>query len=112
MSKGIAIETILYLLIGVLVVGIVVYLVYTYAFNPIPGQTQCRASAISWCTSCKNAVWTGGPNAPDDLQACASKYFSDSKPTNWKDEAPFCSDCVCDKVGTEKTFCSQIAGVS
>ena len=31
MSKGIAIQTILYLLLGVLVVGIIIYLVYTYS---------------------------------------------------------------------------------
>jgi len=76
MSKGIAIETILYLLVGIIVVGIVIYLVYTYAIGAPIGEQECRGLAVSWCTSCKNAGWTGGPTPSTDLQACATKHFS------------------------------------
>ncbi len=81
MSKGIAIETILYLLVGILVVGIVVYLVYTYVIGSPIDENRCRSMAISWCTSCKNANggdWTkvAGPTPSTDLQTCATNYFS------------------------------------
>jgi hypothetical protein len=101
MSKGIAIETILYLLIGVLVVGIVVYLVYTYVFNPVPEMTQCRALATTWCTSCKTMSWTGGPKAPKELgvpapatdTGCGHKYWTAPAWTDCSDAANFCSQC-------------------
>ena len=96
MSKGIAIQTILYLLIGVLVVGIVVYLVYTYVLSPVLPETQCRAIATSWCTSCNNAGWTGGPAASSDLKACGAKYWP-----------PFPANCA-----AAKTFCSQCCAIS
>jgi len=92
MSKGIAIQTILYLLIGVLVVGIVVYLVYTYVIGAPIGEQQCRTQAITWCTSCKNVAWVGGPTATSDLVTCAGKYFS-----NWPASGA-CADAT--------TFCA------
>jgi hypothetical protein len=101
MSKGIAIETILYLLIGVLVVGIVIYLVYTYVFNPIPDMTQCRALATTWCTSCKTVAWTGGPQSPKELgvplpgtdTGCGHKYWTAPAWKDCSDAASFCSQC-------------------
>jgi len=100
MSKGIAIRTILYLLIGVLVVGILVYLVYSYVVNPILPQTQCRAVATSWCTSCKTVDFTGGPEAPSDLKNCVTQgeYWT---PPDW-------TDCEGNDV---ETFCSQCCAV-
>ena len=80
MSKGIAIRTILYLLVGILVVGIVVYLVYTYVIGAPIDEQRCRSMAITWCTNCKNA--NGGDWTLDvgvvpslDLQSCATDYF-------------------------------------
>jgi hypothetical protein len=92
MSKGIAIQTILYLLIGVLVVGVVVYLVYTYVMNPVLPETQCRAIATSWCTSCKTSGWTGGPATSDDLEACGGRYWP-PLPANCAAADTFCSQC-------------------
>jgi len=106
MSKGIAIETILYLLVGIIVVGIVIYLVYTYAIGAPIGEQECRGMAISWCTSCKNVAWTGGVNAPDTLQKCVSDYFSPPSGAGWQSTSPYCDDCDCDKSGNEDTFCS------
>jgi len=100
MSKGIAIETILYLLVGILVVGIVIYLVYTYVIGAPIGEQQCRSMAITWCTGCKNANggdWTQdvGTLATDDLGTCAGKYFS-GFPASKKcvDAETFCSTFI------------------
>ncbi len=93
MSKGIAINTILYLLIGVLVVGVVVYLVYTYIMSPVLPETQCRSIATSWCTSCKTAGWdAAGPTPSADLTACGSKYWP-PLPGNCAGATTFCSYC-------------------
>ena len=94
MSKGIAIETILYLLVGILVVGIVIYLVYTYVVGSPIGEQECRSMAITWCTGCKNSMtgqvsaagdpctddWSAagcptGITATTQLQNCANNYF-------------------------------------
>ena len=96
MSKGIAIQTILMLLLGVLVVAVVIYLVYTYIMSPILPETQCRALATTWCTSCKNVGWTDtGPDASTDLQNCGGTYWTAA---TWDDcsataTATFCSQC-------------------
>jgi hypothetical protein len=91
MKKGIATETILLLLLGILVVGILVYLLYKYVFNPVLPEEMCKSRATSWCTLCKNAYsdfqchdTTQPPDGiPDcyvpvgkDLSDCASEYFS------------------------------------
>ena len=100
MSKGIAIQTILYLLIGVLVVGILVYLLYTYVMSPTLSETQCRALATTWCTSCNNVGWTDtGPDATTKLQNCGGTYWTAA---DWTD----CSDA------TTATFCSQCCAIS
>jgi len=104
MSKGIAIQTILYLLIGVLVVGVLVYLLYSYVLSPILPETECRALATSWCTSCKTGGWTGGPAASSDLQACGGDYWT--APAAWTD---------CDDGATPngvQTFCSQCCAIT
>jgi hypothetical protein len=105
MSKGIAIETILYLLIGILVVGIVIYMVYTYVIGSPIGEQQCRSMAITWCTNCKNANWIGGVNAGSDLQKCGTKYFS--PPSSWMSDGS-CTTCDCDNPSNTaaQSFCS------
>ncbi len=104
MSKGIAIQTILYLLIGVLVVGIVVYLVYSYVMNPMLPETQCRTLATAWCTSCSTVDWTGGPGAPSDVVTCGANYWT--APAAWDD----CDDGAA--TNGVITFCSQCCGIS
>jgi len=90
MKKGIATETILLLLLGILVVGILVFLLYKYVFNPVLPEEVCKSRAVSWCTLCKNAYPSfkcpdisdprdGIPDcfvpAGQDLKDCASEYF-------------------------------------
>ena len=79
MTKGIAIQTILMLLVGILVVGIVVYMVYRYMFAPGLGQNECRAQLVSWCTTCKTAGWSGGFGLSDALRTCTNTFFG----SNW-----------------------------
>ena len=52
MSKGIAIRTILLLLVGTVVAAIIIYLVYTYTQTPGLSAQECRSRLISWCTGC------------------------------------------------------------
>jgi hypothetical protein len=82
MSKGIATETILYLLVGIVVVGILVFLVYRYLISGGLSQEDCRGIAITWCTGCKNSdpTWTfsttnPGPGQPTNFAANCAKYF-------------------------------------
>jgi hypothetical protein len=77
MSKGIAVRTILTLIVGIVVVGLVVFLVYTYLLTPAIPEQDCRAMAISWCTTCKTVDWTSGPAPSETLQECARTYFSE-----------------------------------
>jgi hypothetical protein len=53
MTKGIAIQTILMLLVGILVVGIIVYMVYRYFVGAPLGEQECRSRVTSWCSSCR-----------------------------------------------------------
>lgn len=76
MSKGIAINTILYLLVGIIVVGIVVYMVYTYVLGAPISENECRAMIVTWCTGCVNSQWGDGNGATAALQKCATSYFS------------------------------------
>lgn len=106
MSKGIATETILYLLVGILVVGILVYLIYRYAISKPLGESECRSLAVSWCTSCKivNFGQDGdGPAAPSDLKNCASVHWA---------TVPAADEYANCKKDTVKTFCQNIAGIS
>ena len=78
MSKGIAIRTILTLLLGVLVVGIVVYLVYSYTMGPQLSEQECRSRVITWCTGCSVAGWADGVGtiaADSDIESCIEKHF-------------------------------------
>ena len=78
MSKGIAIRTILLLLIGVIVAGIIIYFVYSMTRTQVLTCTECRAEFIQYCTSCKLAntgkeTWdVAGPGMNANLQGCAT----------------------------------------
>lgn len=54
MSKGIATQTILLMLVGIIVVGILIYIVYRTVMNPSLSLQECEARLISWCMNCKN----------------------------------------------------------
>ena len=85
MSKGIAIRTILMLLIGVLVVGVVVYLVYSYGTSPTLDREMCRSVVTSWCNSCKVANYSyplGWIATDSDMEKCIETYY-DTGGTDW-----------------------------
>jgi hypothetical protein len=73
--KGIAVQTILLLLVGILTVGVIIYAVYTLTSGSTMSELQCRGLIISWCTSCSNLGYpAGGPGMSDKLKDCAQKY--------------------------------------
>lgn len=73
MRKGIAIQTILLLVIGVLVAGIVIFMVYRYASSSVISEGECQARLSEICTLCKNGNWNtgwpvrGGAGGVDDV---------------------------------------------
>jgi len=88
--KGIAVRTILLFLIGILVVALIVYLVYTTFSGTSLSQQDCRSMMVGWCTTCWTATknvgaacaanWDAaacqvGPAASQELIDCASDYF-------------------------------------
>ena len=60
MKKGIAIQTILLLVVGIVVAGILIFLVYRSAGGGNLDCEQCRAEFISWCTTCSLAAIAKG----------------------------------------------------
>ena len=65
-NKGIAIHTILLLLVGVLVVGILVYLVYKSISGSTLSKYECQTHAISWCTRMRMSDhWTSTCSCDD-----------------------------------------------
>ncbi len=107
MSKGIAINTILYLLLGVLVVGIVVYLVYTYATGSGMDIQDCRTRVQNWCNGCQIAGWPAGfgSKAVDsDIGTCISDFFATGTIN------PLGIDCnqTYSTPGDTKDFCGQL----
>ena len=98
MQKGIAIQTILLLVIGIFVVGILVYLMYRYTSGTTIDCAGCQAKFINWCTLCTSGATTkscsndwrqvadGGECPPnlggfmtEDLFECADKCGLHSK---------------------------------
>jgi hypothetical protein len=105
MSKGIAIETILYLLLGIIVVGIIIYLVYTYTTGGQLNEQQCRSKVISWCTGCSVANWAdvSSKDATSDVGQCITNYFSSGNfGSNWP---VTCNATSGGTIGETKTFC-------
>jgi len=72
MNKGIAIQTILLLLVGVIVAAILIYLIYSYATTPTLSITECQSRIISWCTQCKTRA--AGGNWPTNMYITSALY--------------------------------------
>ena len=84
MSKGIATQTILLMLIGIVVAGVVIYIVYRLVLSPSLSETECRSRMIQQCIMCKNNGWKHNGIDPDlyDTNKCAKgtlSYWSDNK---------------------------------
>ena len=73
MKKGIAIQTILMLTIGVIVVGILAYMVYSYTSGSALSVNECRAKLIDVCTRCMVA---GCLSSTPTYNPCAYIDFS------------------------------------
>ena len=80
MTKVIAIQTILMLLVGILVVGIIVYLVYMYTLSPGLTEQSCRQAIVNWCTTCKTSGWSNVITPTSDVSDCWTKFFIPSAP--------------------------------
>jgi len=110
MKKGIAIQTILLLLVGILVVGILVYLVYRASGTSSFSVNECRAKLIDICTMCLNADWDASINTDSNIISECSKY---SEFFYWEDNA-CCGTSCCgpSTCGSMKGDCKALAGIS
>jgi len=72
-DKAIAINTILLLVVGMIVVGVIVYLVYTFTSGPTFSVQQCKAKMIQYCTLCANTN-CGDVPTPSELVDCGNNY--------------------------------------
>lgn len=75
MGKGIAITTILLLLVGSLVAGVTVYYTYRSVTGSPLSEHECRGMMISWCIGCSNLGYTGGSGMDSQLSDCANRYW-------------------------------------
>ncbi len=66
LNKGIAIRTILLLLVGVIVAGVLIYLVYSVTTGSTLSSTACQSRVISYCTRRKMMGWNDGACSCDD----------------------------------------------
>jgi hypothetical protein len=73
MSKGIAIRTILLLVVGLIVVGVLVYLVYSYSTSGQLSVHECRVRLIELCTQCSLKNFGSFPLSSTLTSEC-SKY--------------------------------------
>ncbi len=72
-DKAIAINTILLLVVGMIVVGVMVYLVYTFTSGPTMSVQQCKAKMIQYCTLCANTN-CGDIPTPSELNTACANY--------------------------------------
>jgi uncharacterized membrane protein len=96
MNKGIATQTILLILIGIIVVGILVYVIYRTVLNPSIPAEECRARYISACTQCKNMGFTTHFPIPEELYdttKCAKGIFAVWSNNYNCDEGNTITDC-------------------
>ena len=98
MRKGsIAIEHLVALFLGILVLAIIVYVIYKYVMGSSLSCEACRAEFTSWCSKCylTNHLETpwGDPGTPmsTELDECITKCsLSDPPGTNCKGAQDAC----------------------
>jgi hypothetical protein len=74
MSKGIATETIIKIMLGLIVVAIILYLIYKFVLKSPIAPEECKSRLVSWCTSCKISNFGADIVMSSDLQDCLDKY--------------------------------------
>jgi hypothetical protein len=98
MSKGIAINTVLLLIIGIIVVVVMIYLIYSTATKPALSIEQCKTKMRQHCILCANMGWERAILASQELIDCGNEY---SELSDWSDN----THCT---VGGTKTDCQAI----
>jgi len=73
MSKGIATETIVKLLICLICLAILTFLIYKYVLNSGLDERTCAARMAAWCGQCQIAKFTGGSGMDSKLIECIDK---------------------------------------
>ena len=101
--KGIAIQTILLLLVGILVVGILVYLVYRYTRSSTLSKTECMGLVTNWCTTCMTSGWDVNVKITQDVKDCGNMLTS-----GWWDDN---GDCDSPTGVNEKYDCCHTLGI-
>jgi hypothetical protein len=74
MSKGIATETIIKIMLGLIAIVIIVYLLYRYVLKSPISETECKTRFTAWCANCQIVVFSGGPEPDVGLKQCIKKY--------------------------------------
>lgn len=76
-NKGIAINTILLLVVGTITVAAIIYLVYSVTTTPTLSVQQCKTKIMQYCTLCANIDWGDGEfdiKTPQELRDCGNNY--------------------------------------
>jgi len=89
--KGIAIQTILVLLVGMLVAGIVIFLVYSYSTSSGLSKNECMSIIFDICTTCAKTGWDD--TVTPDLTRyfnCITILYGTGANTNWLRDNTHC----------------------
>jgi len=84
MNKGIAIRTILFFLIGILVAVVLIYIVLTFITDGALSSEECKAIITNACNMCSIANWDSRIKLSQEVQECGkqgSVYWAFSD--NW-----------------------------
>jgi hypothetical protein len=75
MKKGIAVETLMKLLIYMIAAGVVIFLIYRYVLGSGLSERGCATRMTAWCVQCQIAEFAGGPPMDDKLKECIDKNY-------------------------------------
>lgn len=74
--KGIAVETIIKVMLLVLVLLLVLFWLIRVTGNKEISVEQCRSLLIDWCKDCVLKGWKGALPWGDDLLVCVNEYVN------------------------------------
>ena len=94
MSKGIATETIIKIMLGLIVVAIILYLIYKFVLKSPISPEECKARLVSWCTSCKISNFKADPfEMSEDLKTCIDNHKPIPSPHDTCTDATVQDEC-------------------
>jgi len=73
--KGIAVQKIILLLLGIIVLAIIGYLLYTVFLGARISPEVCKAALVGACTQCKLSAWNA--NVKVSGKSCTDKLISE-----------------------------------